>query len=232
MTKKKNKLASKKDSVNSTPSQTDRNEQNRSVDSELSHLKQELWAANEEVQSTNEELQSINEELLAKNIEIAASNDFAVNLLETANTIILVLDISANIIVFNKYAEKLTGYTKEDVIGKNWFDLFIPFRHKDDLPKVFAEVLKSMPDVSKYKNSIVLKSGMERLISWSNNIIRDISGNIDGILSIGRDITEQNMAEQALKESQLKLLRSRYGTKMGDFDCNIQTGEVFWSPGM
>ncbi|MCP3900185.1 MAG: PAS domain S-box protein, partial [Desulfobacteraceae bacterium] len=115
---------------------------------------------------------------------------------------------------------------------KNWFDLFIPFRDKNDLPKVFAEVLKSMPDVSKYKNHIVLKSGMERLISWSNNIVRDSSGNIDGILSIGVDITEYNMAEQALKESQLKLLRSQYVSKMGDFDWNIQTGEVFWSSGM
>jgi len=45
------------------------------------------------------------------------------NILETANAFILTLDIKADITLFNKFAEKLTGYKKEEVLGKNWFDL-------------------------------------------------------------------------------------------------------------
>ncbi|MCK5100594.1 MAG: PAS domain S-box protein, partial [Desulfobacteraceae bacterium] len=194
----------------------------QSIIEEKDEVNQELWAANEEVQSTNEELQSVNEEmeaakeelessneelialneeLQAKNIELSASKDFAVNLVETANVIVLTLDSSANIKTFNKYAEALTGYSKEDVIGRNWFDFFIPLKDKEKIPKIFIEALKNMPEVSQYENHIVLKSGMERLISWSNNVLRNASGNISGILSIGVDITEHKLAEESLKEA-------------------------------
>ena len=130
----------------------------QSIIEEKDEVNQELWAANEEVQSTNEELQSVNEEmeaakeelessneelialneeLQAKNIELSASKDFAVNLVETANVVVLTLDSSANIKTFNKYAEALTGYSKEDVIGRNWFDFFIPLKDKEKIPKIF-----------------------------------------------------------------------------------------------
>jgi PAS domain S-box-containing protein len=189
----------------------------QSIIEEKDEVNQELWAANEEVQSTNEELQSVNEEMEAakeelessneelmalneelqtKNIELTATKEFAENLLETANTIVLTLDSSATIKTFNKYAEELTGYKKEDVIGRNWFDLFIPFKDKEKIPKVFIRALKNMPEISQYENYIVLKSGMERLISWSNNVLRDISGKIEGVLSIGMDITERKLSEK------------------------------------
>ncbi|MCK5541524.1 MAG: PAS domain S-box protein [Desulfobacterales bacterium] len=195
----------------------------QSIIEEKDEVNQELWAANEEVQSTNEELQSVNEEmeaakeelessneellalneeLQAKNIELTTTKVFAENLLETANTIVLTLDSSATIKAFNKYAEELTGYKKDDVIGRNWFDLFIPLRDKESIPKVFIKVLKNMPEIAQYENHIVLKSGMERLISWNNNVLRDMSGNVEGVLSIGMDITERKVAEDALKKSE------------------------------
>ena len=197
----------------------------QSIIEEKDEVNQELWAANEEVQSTNEELQSVNEEMEAakeelessneelltlneelqqKNIELTTTKDFAENLLETANTIVLTLDSSAIIKTFNKYAEELTGYKKEEVIGKNWLDLFIPQRDKKTISKVFTETLKDMPEISQCENHIVLKSGLERLISWNNNVLRNISGNIDGILSIGIDITERKMAEEALRKSEIQ----------------------------
>ncbi|MCD4741545.1 MAG: PAS domain S-box protein [Desulfobacteraceae bacterium] len=200
-------------------------EQEGNADGELLHLKQEL-------QLTKEHLQSIIEELQEKNIELTVTKEFAENLLETANMIVLTLDSSATIRTFNKYAEELSGYKKDDAIGKNWFDLFIPPQDKESIPKVFEKALRNMPEISQYENHIVLKSGMERLISWSNNILRDISGKIEGVLSIGVDITERKMAEDALRESESKLHRAQYIAKMGDFTWNIQTGKVLWSDGM
>ncbi len=127
---------------------------------------------------------------------LKTAKEFAENLVETANTIIVTLDSEANITTFNRYAEQLTGYKKAEVIGRNWFDIFISQRDRENIPKVFSQALKNMPQASQYENSIVTKNGEERLISWSNNILRDSSGNITGVLSIGMDITERKQAEE------------------------------------
>ena len=85
--------------------------------------------------------------------------EFSENLLETANSFIVVLDVNANIILFNKYAEKLTEYKKEEVLGKNWFNLFIPTKNGSVIPEVFSNVLKELPEFSSYENPILCKTG-------------------------------------------------------------------------
>ena len=140
---------------------------------------------------TNEELE-----------QFKIAKEFAENLVETANTLVITLNSEACITTFNRCTEELTGYKKAEVIGQNWFDIFIPQRDKKTIPKVFKEELSEMADASQYENSIVTKNGKERLISWSNNILRDSSGNINGILSIGIDITQRRQAEEALRESE------------------------------
>ncbi len=136
------------------------------------------------------------------------SKEFSENLIETANSIILTLDKNANITTFNTYAENLTGYKKEDVLGKNLFELFIPEGDREKIPRVFKNVLRQMPDFSSYENPILIKNGSERLISWKNTVLKNKSGEPYGVLSIGTDITERKKIEDALKnsEKQLKII--------------------------
>ena len=133
---------------------------------------------------------------------LKTAKEFAENLVETANTLVITLNSEACITTFNRCAEELTGYKKAEVIGQNWFDIFIPQRDKQTIPRVFEEVLREMADASQHENPIVTKNGKERLISWSNNILRDSSGNINGILGIGIDITEHKRAENVLRENE------------------------------
>lgn len=127
------------------------------------------------------------------------SKEFSEKLIEIANAIVVTLDENANIFTFNKFAEKLTGYKKEEVQGKNWFNVFIPERDKIEIPSVFKQVLEDMPEASSYKNPIVCKNGEERLIEWKNSVLKDKRGIPTGVLSIGIDITESFQAEQQQK---------------------------------
>jgi len=131
--------------------------------------------------------------------------NFSEYLLETANVIILTLDKDANIILFNNFAEKITGYKKEEVINKNWFDLFIPKRNGSVIPEVFQDVLKEMPEVSSYENPILCKDGTEKLIDWKNTVLKNENGEISGILSIGTDITERKQAEKEVISAKARL---------------------------
>jgi len=160
----------------------------------------------EGTKKTREQLLKENETLKAKirKQEKAETKqtekNFSKYLLETANTIILTLDTDANITLFNKFAEKLTGYTKAEVLGRNWFDLFIPKRDGTVIPEVFKDVLKKMTHVSSHENYILCKDGSEKLISWKNTLLKDENKKEFGILSIGTDITESKQAEIELKK--------------------------------
>jgi len=140
------------------------------------------------------------------NIETDANKQttgqFAANLMDTANTLIVILDRKATITAFNRYAEQLTGYTKNEVIGKNWFEVFIPERDRNSINEVFHKAIRKMPEVSQFENCIVLKNGEERLISWRNNTVHSNAADKDSILSIGIDVTGQKQTEQALRKSE------------------------------
>jgi len=150
-------------------------------------------------------LNAANQQLAASEQQFKTEKNFTENLLETANSFIVVLDVNANITMFNKYAEKLTGYKKEEVLGKNWFDLFIPKQNGTIIPEVFANVLKEMPEVSSYVNPILCITGSDRLISWKNTIVKNEKGEISGILSIGNDITKRKQAEEEINKKSIEL---------------------------
>ncbi|MBU8870475.1 MAG: response regulator [Gemmatimonadales bacterium] len=127
--------------------------------------------------------------------DLKVAKEFSENLLEAANTIIVTLDSEATITTFNTYAAVLSGYGKEEVLGRSWFDIFIPQEDKGKIPQVFLKALEEMPEVSEYENPILLKNGEERLINWSNSVLRKADGSIYGLLSVGLDVTDRKRDE-------------------------------------
>jgi len=172
----------------------------KDAEEKLKATNQQLRAANQQLAATEQQLRASNMQLVVSEKILMKEKEFSENLLITANVFILTLDINANITLFNKFAEKLTGYKKEEVLGKNWFDLFIPKRNESVIPEVFNDVLKEMPEVSSYENPVLCKNGSDKLISWENTVLNDENGEVSGILSIGTDITERKQAEELLKK--------------------------------
>ncbi len=141
---------------------------------------------------------------IAEKIETEAalrySRRYTERLIETANVMIVGLDIKGNVNLFNPAAEKSTGYTLSELHGKNWFELLIP---KDRYLHVHQEFYRLMSGglPRLFQNPILTKSGEERVITWSNNEIKE-GDNVTGLLSFGIDITERKRAEEALVESE------------------------------
>ncbi|MBA4394304.1 MAG: hypothetical protein C0407_12205, partial [Desulfobacca sp.] len=57
---------------------------------------------------------------------LKAAKDYAENLIQTANTLIVGLDTQGKITVFNQAAEEITGYTRQEMEGRNWFEILVP----------------------------------------------------------------------------------------------------------
>jgi two-component system cell cycle sensor histidine kinase/response regulator CckA len=134
--------------------------------------------------------------------ELRAARDYADRLIETSNAIVLVLDSDANIVTFNRAAEEITGYRREEVIGRSW-EMFVP-RARFAGPWAGFDQLIAQGTPEHYKNPIVTKSG-ERMILWQNTQMRDHDGQVVGTISFGIDVTEAVAANERAEELETRL---------------------------
>ena len=121
------------------------------------------------------------------------AHQFSELLIESACVMVVVLDDKGLIKVFNPAAEELTGYSKEELSGKNWFEILTPRERYPQVWEVFKQ-LNQGEIIRSFENPILTKQGEERFISWRNNILLQNGKNV-GILSFGIDITENKKSE-------------------------------------
>jgi len=145
--------------------------------------------------------------------ELQQAKKFSEQLIETANVMIIGLDLAGNIRVFNEAAAKITGYAKEELKGKNWFEVLVP---KERYPRVweyFARLAAGEAIPVSFENPILTKSGEERYISWQNSVVRE-DGRITGTISFGIDVTERRRVEEERERllAQLKDVNERLTT--------------------
>jgi len=136
--------------------------------------------------------------------ELKEQRDFAQRLIETAQTIVLVLDKDANIVTFNPYFEKLSGYHLEEVKGKNWFDTFLLQEDNQKIKQVFQKAINEI-HIDGNTNPIITKDGRLRQIEWYARTLKNSQGKTIGVLSTGQDITEKLKAQEELKDSETRL---------------------------
>jgi diguanylate cyclase (GGDEF)-like protein/PAS domain S-box-containing protein len=110
----------------------------------------------------------------------------------------VMLDRDARITYCNEYLLRLTGWQYEEVIGRDWFEVFIP-AELGDMKPVFAALLDNLPEAWHLENEMFTRSGERRLIRWNNSVLRSGAGDVIGTASIGEDITEQKQAETRIK---------------------------------
>ena len=132
-------------------------------------------------------------------ISLREQLDFVERLFAIAPVILILLDTEGRIVRFNQYMEKLAGYTLDEVVGRDWFDVFIPERERERLRQFFLFAMQQ-DDMNGNLNPIVTRDGEERLIEWTNRRLIDTDGTITGLLGIGQDVTDRHRADAALRE--------------------------------
>jgi PAS domain S-box-containing protein len=112
--------------------------------------------------------------------------------LDIAGVILVVIDANQKVSLINKKGCEILGYEENEIIGKNWFDTFIPERIREEVKAGFRKLMDGEIDpVEYFENPVLTKTGVERMIAWHNAVLRDEKGNIVNRLSSGEDITER-----------------------------------------
>ena len=120
-------------------------------------------------------------------------------LLDLANVLFVILNQDGKIEQVNNKTCVVTGYTEEELIGKDWFGELVPERFVSENESVFEATLKNAVGVPfLFLNSIITKNGNERLVSWQSTVFRDNDTDSVCVLSSGEDITEKEEVQQQM----------------------------------
>jgi PAS domain S-box-containing protein len=179
--------------------------------------------AQKDLREINESLEHRVAERTATLTEVAAQlkreREFAETLVNAAPAIVLVLSSEGKIQLVNRYFENLTGYNVDEIHGKDWFDSFLPVRERKSIRSLFKKAAQGSPTRGNI-NSIMTRSGEERLIEWSDALISSGDGQKASVLAIGVDITDSNALEQAV------LMAAQYNQSLLRLTKEIETAQT------
>ena len=134
---------------------------------------------------------------------LSQERDFSTAVLDTVGSVVVVLDGAGKIVRFNRACENLTGYRFAEVEGRHVWDMLLRPEDIEPVKEVFV-TLTAGQFPNQYQNHWVTKAGEERMIAWSNSALTDDNGSVSYIIATGIDVTEQQRAMVALRESEEK----------------------------
>ncbi|MBA1145948.1 diguanylate cyclase [Ectothiorhodospiraceae bacterium WFHF3C12] len=139
--------------------------------------------------------------------ELRELSQFREGIIDNASIWINVIDPHARVVVWNKAAEQISGYRREDVLGTTriWELLYPDPDYRDFITRTAAEIIADGVEVTEFETFIRTKGGESRSIAWNSRRFFGDDGEIVGSVAIGRDITDRKQAEAALRAREQQL---------------------------
>ena len=166
-----------------------------------------------------------------KQFNILESSEFApywlAALIESADDAIISKTLEGIITSWNNGAQRIFGYTADEVIGKP-VTILIPPDHEDEEPRILAR-LRSGERIEHYETIRVRKDGQLIDISLTVSPIKGPNGQIVGASKIARDITEQRQARKELDQASERLKLALDAARLGDWSWEAKTDVVTMS---
>ena len=148
-------------------------------------------------------------------------------LIESAEDAIISKTLDGIITSWNNGAQRIFGYTADEVIGKP-ITILIPQDHQNEEPAILAR-LRAGDRIEHYETVRLRKDGRLINISLTVSPIIGPGGKVVGASKIARDITEQRQARHALDEASERLKLALAAARLGDWSWDLKTDVVTMS---
>ncbi len=134
------------------------------------------------------------------------AKDTAQQYINLAGVMLLALDNQARVTLVNKKGCEILGYEEAQILGKSWFENFLPEDRRDEVRLVFNGLMRGElgPLEHQPPSPVLCRGGVVRRIAFTNALLKDEKGEITGTLSSGEDVSEREKAEDALRTSLAK----------------------------
>ena len=147
--------------------------------------------------------------------------------IDTANAPIFGIDSKGHVNEWNQTAEKITGFNKDDVIGKDLVETYITEDYRAAVKEVLDKALIGN-ETANYEFPLFTKDGRRVMVLLNASTRRNAEGTITGVLGVGQDISEMDKLREELeskvesrtrdleesleREKELGILKSRFVT--------------------
>ncbi|MBM9537284.1 PAS domain-containing protein [Desulfobulbus alkaliphilus] len=144
-------------------------------------------------------------------------------LVTSANSVILHMDSEGRITFFNEFAQRLFGYTAEEVLGRSVMETIVPKTDITgvDLHNMILDIVRHPDSYAQNENENMRRDGSRVWISWTNTPIFNDEGDVYEILCIGNDITERKRAEEENKRFRTIADNAVYGKAIANLQGHL-----------
>ena len=153
------------------------------------------------------------------------------DLLNGVDLVAVHVGATSGIDFINDFALRLTGWTRSEVLGADWWDTFVPPDRREEARKRYRGAAAGDEVISRVRESTIqTKAGDVKLIRWSHVQRYDTDGTLTGVASLGEDITAARAAEIAARRGSEMLstlvISSPIPTAVVGLDLRVQ----LWNP--
>ena len=124
-----------------------------------------------------------------------------IQLIDTANAPIFGVNTELQVNEWNKAVEKITGFSKDEVMGCSFIHQFIEDTDQKSVTDILTAGLEGR-ETAYFELNLKTRSGADAIVRFNTTTRRDMNDHITGVISIGQDITEQRQKEDALNQAQ------------------------------
>jgi PAS domain S-box-containing protein len=148
-----------------------------------------------------EELRRAHQELASRTTkEIGEYRARLASIIDSSEDAILGKDLDGTITSWNRGAQRIYGYSAEEIIGKN-IAILTSRQNPEEIPQILAKIRRG-EHIEHYETIRIAKDGRRLDVSVSISPIRDPDGRIVGASAIARDITAQKRTQEHLRQAQ------------------------------
>ena len=155
--------------------------------------------------------------------QLESERQHQVTIVQTSDDAIVGKTLDGIVTSWNAGAQKLFGYSAEEMLGQSLQILFPPERRSEE-QSILAQIVKGIP-VTHFETVRICKDGTRKDVSVSISPLRQADGTITGASKIARDISERKRIEHALHEKDT-LFRTAIETTTDGFWAVDSAGQL------
>ncbi|MFP4498639.1 MAG: response regulator [Vulcanimicrobiota bacterium] len=128
-------------------------------------------------------------------------SQFRESVIQNANVWLHVTNKKDEIVLVNKAAQQISGYSKEELLNteKIWNKLYPDEQYRKKISEVQKKKFENGEYLENFETTITCREGFEKIMLWNLRQLTDENGEALGSITIGRDITERKKAETELQ---------------------------------
>ena len=150
----------------------------------------------------------LEEQVEERTRELAKTNDFLTGILQSSRGVSIVLsDLDGKIIFWNSGAENIYGYKAEEMVGNDILSLYPESGYAQEMLNIVDRMIKTGMTAVQQNTRQVSKDGRELTVFLTMSHMLDGADHVRGILSLGKDVTEEFTLNEELRKSYQSIQR-------------------------